>query len=64
VCVFLLAATGALAAGCGGSGTQVAGSTIAAGDGSVVELKGVAQLRTQFDQDAGKARLLVLLSPT
>lgn len=64
VCVVLLGLTAALAAGCGGSGSKVATQTTSPGDRSVIELKGVAPLRSQFDQDAGKARLLVLLSPT
>ena len=47
-------------AGCGGadSGTQSAAFA------QIVELTGVEQLRTAFTADEGKARLLLVLSPT
>jgi ABC-type glycerol-3-phosphate transport system substrate-binding protein len=47
-------------AGCGGSpsGTQSAASA------ELVELTGIEQLRTAFTADEGKARLLLVLSPT
>jgi uncharacterized lipoprotein YehR (DUF1307 family) len=47
-------------AGCGGSdsGTQSHASA------EIVDLTGVQQLRTAFTADEGKARLLLVLSPT
>jgi hypothetical protein len=48
-------------AGCGGSPGQSSGDVAA---GSVVELKSLKTLTTAFDGDTGKARLLLLLSPT
>ena len=50
-----------LVAGCSGSG-QSRGS--ASEPGKVTELRSVDTLRTAFDADDGKARLLLLLSPT
>ena len=46
-------------AGCGGDGEPAA----APADG-VRELDNVLQLRADFEADAGRTRLLVLLSPT
>lgn len=37
---------------------------IESGPGQVTELRSVDMLRTAFDKDAGKARLLLILSPT
>jgi hypothetical protein len=53
----------ALVAGCGDSGRDGDASATPA-DGKVVELKNIEPLREAFDRDAGKARLLMLLSPT
>ena len=52
-------------AGCGGGEDEqpAAASTAAAEDG-VRELDNVLTLRSDFEADAGKARVLVLLSPT
>jgi len=33
-------------------------------DTPLVEIKDIKTLRTQFDQDVGKTRLILLLSPT
>ena len=33
-------------------------------DTPLVEIKDIKTLRTQFDQDGGKTRLILLLSPT
>ena len=48
-------------AGCSGSEHS---TSIASEPGRVTELKSVETLRAAFDSDAGKARLLLLLSPT
>jgi hypothetical protein len=53
----------ALVSGCGRSGGDDR-SSAKTGDGRVVELKNIEPLREAFDRDAGKARLLMLLSPT
>jgi type IV pilus biogenesis protein CpaD/CtpE len=50
----------ALLAGCGGGDAEQA----AAPDDDVRELANVLQLRSDFETDAGKARVLLLLSPT
>jgi len=58
----LLLATLALAA-CGGDGAETsepAGSPKAA----VTDLANVLQLRSDFEGDAGKARVILLFSPT
>jgi hypothetical protein len=47
-------------AGCGGSSSEKA----AAPAGRVQELANVLQLRSDFEADAGKTRLLLLFSPT
>jgi hypothetical protein len=58
----LLAAALALAvAGCGGGGD---GQAAPAAGGDVEELGNVLDLRADFEEDAGKTRLIVLLSPT
>ena len=52
-------------AGCGGSGggDETAAPEASPG-GEVQELANVLDLRAAFEADAGKARLLVLFSPT
>jgi len=45
-------------AGCGGSSGEQRSS------GDVVNLTSVAQVRSAFTHDAGKPRLMLLLSPT
>ncbi len=57
----LLLAAVALA-GCGGD--QQAADTAAAPSGGVKELGNVLDLRADFEADAGKPRVIVLLSPT
>jgi hypothetical protein len=52
----------ALLAGCGGG--DGAEQQAAAPDDDVRELANVLQLRSDFEADAGKARVLLLLSPT
>jgi hypothetical protein len=52
---------GTLVAGCGG-GEPAAPETAATG--GVKELGNVLDLRSHFEADAGKTRLLVLFSPT
>jgi hypothetical protein len=52
------------ASGCGGSGSTSGESAAPTRNGSVVELKDIQPLREQFEQDAGKARVLMLLAPT
>jgi hypothetical protein len=47
-------------AGCGGDGSEKA----AAPEDGVRELDNVLALRSDFEADAGKTRLLVLFSPT
>jgi hypothetical protein len=54
---FLLVAT--TVAGCGGSSAEPNASS-----GDVVALKSVDQVRSAFAGDAGKPRLVLLLSPT
>ena len=48
-------------AGCGGSESAAPETT---DTGDVEELSNVLELRSAFEADAGKARLIVLLSPT
>jgi hypothetical protein len=47
-------------AGCGGSGEEEAASPA----GGVQELASVEPLKEAFNADAGKTRLLLILSPT
>ena len=49
-------------AGCGG-GDDTSERALAPADG-VQELANVLQLRSDFEDDAGKTRVIVLLSPT
>jgi hypothetical protein len=49
----------AAVAGCGGSSAEPRASS-----GEVVALKSVEQVRSAFAADAGKPRLVLLLSPT
>ena len=58
--LWLLLAALALA-GCGGDETAAPETT---DSGDVEELTNVLDLRSAFETDAGKARLIVLLSPT
>jgi hypothetical protein len=51
-------------AGCGDSSTGSSDAGTSAGRESLIDLAGVEPLRQQFERDAGKSRLLVLLSPT
>ncbi len=51
----------ALLAGCGGSATK---ASAPAGDDPVTDIRNVLDLRSAFEADAGKARLLILLAPT
>ena len=51
-----------LLAGCGGD-DETAAPEAASGDG-VKELANVLDLRADFEADAGKTRVIVLLSPT
>ena len=50
-------------AGCGGGDEATAPATTA-GAGGVQSLDNVLQLRSDFEADRGKTRLLVLFSPT
>ena len=59
-CLVLASLSAFLLAGCSDSEQ----STSASQPGRVTELKSVDTLREAFDADAGKARLLLLLSPT
>ena len=55
----LLAITAALAAtACGGTDEQTGGS------GRLTEVSSVAPIAARFDEDKGRPRLLLLLSPT
>jgi hypothetical protein len=54
--LLLVAAAGA---GCGGSSNEPRSSS-----GDVVDLTSVDQVRAAFTNDAGKPRLVLLLSPT
>lgn len=49
-------------AGCGGGEDESATATTA--DGEVRELENLLALRSDFEADAGKPRVLLLLSPT
>ena len=49
-------------AGCGGD--ETAAPTAAPATDSVQELANVLQLRSDFEADTGKTRLIVLFSPT
>ena len=51
----------ALLAGCGGSATK---ASAPAGDDPVTDIRNVLDLRSAFEANAGKARLLILLAPT
>ena len=59
VWLVVVAFSALLVAGCSGSG-----STNSAEPGKVTELESVGTLKAAFDADEGKARLLLLLSPT
>ena len=60
--LLVVAALSALVlAGCSGSEQS---TDIASEPGKVTELRSVDTLQAAFDEDAGKARLLLLLSPT
>ena len=48
-------------AACGGSTTK---DTAPAGGDPVTDVRNVLDVRSAFEADAGKARLLVLLAPT
>jgi len=64
--VAAIAAVGAilvLVSGCGSSSGNSPASKVSGG-GYVVELKNIGPLREAFDRGGGKARLLMLLSPT
>ena len=50
-----------LLAGCGGSATKDA---TPAGNDPVTDVRNVLDVRSAFEADAGKARLLILLAPT
>ena len=52
-----------LLAGCGGDGDETAGPAAATTDG-VEDLTNVLALRSDFEADAGKTRVIILLSPT
>jgi hypothetical protein len=58
----LLLLGGLVLAGCGGGGDATAPETAAPRD--VKELANVLDLRSDFERDAGKTRLVVLFSPT
>jgi hypothetical protein len=60
--LLLAAALALVAAGCGGGGAADDAAPAAGGD--VEELGNVLDLRADFEDDAGKTRLIVLLSPT
>ena len=53
-------------AGCGGDEetTPVSGTTTVTAAGGVKELANVLELRSDFEADAGKTRVIVLFSPT
>ncbi len=57
----VLASVVALLAGCGGSATK---ATAPAGDDPVTDVRNVLDVRSAFEADAGKTRLLLLLAPT
>jgi len=56
-----MALSALLLAGCSGSEQS---TSSAPESGKVTELKSVDTLKTAFDADSGKPRLLLLLSPT
>jgi hypothetical protein len=58
-CLLGLALVVAVGAGCGGSSSEPRSSS-----GDVVDLTSVDQVRSAFMDDAGKPRLVLLLSPT
>ena len=51
-------------AGCGGDETAPASEPVAAPNQDVKELTNVLDLRSDFEADAGKTRVILLLSPT
>ena len=59
--LLLLAAGGLALAGCGGNESAAPETT---GTDSVEELANVLDLRSAFEADAGRTRLVLLLSPT
>jgi ABC-type glycerol-3-phosphate transport system substrate-binding protein len=60
----LLLAALLLVAGCGGDDSNDAASTTAAAADGVEKLANVLDLRSDFEADEGKTRVIVLLSPT
>ena len=58
-----LALVGALLAACGGESTETAAPEPGQQD-AVIDLENVLRLRADFEADAGKTRVLLLLSPT
>ena len=60
VWLVVVAFSALLVAGCSGSGSTNSASE----PGKVTELESVGTLKAAFDADEGKARLLLLLSPT
>ena len=51
-------------AGCGGSGESAAEGTTTSAEGGVRELANILDLRSDFETDAGKTRVILLFSPT
>ena len=60
--MLLLALLAVALAGCGGGGEAAAPESAPAA--SVTELANVLQLRSDFEADAGKTRVILLFSPT
>jgi ABC-type glycerol-3-phosphate transport system substrate-binding protein len=50
--------------GCGGGGEESAATTQSEPTAGVQELDNVLALRSDFEADAGKTRVILLLSPT
>lgn len=51
-----------VSSGCAWSGSSTGGATAASS--KVTELRNVAELKDRFKEDAGKVRLILLISPT
>jgi hypothetical protein len=62
--VLVVMAGTVLASGAPGRRWGASGNAAQAAPAALVDLQSAAELRTQFNEDRGKTRLVLLLSPT